>query len=201
MNRRSALSFLALGAAASAGLSGCGFALRQPPKLVFTRVQLTGFAPNSPLAAELARSLENTGVTVVDRIAPPTGGASGVQLKPDPDVVVLKALSDKREQVVATKTSYSQVRELTLRTRFKFQLSRSGGGEIIAPTELLLSRELTYNEADALAKQDETEALHRAMQTDIVQQVMRRLGAVRAEQLVAPVDSVQAPALASSNPR
>ena len=201
MNRRSALSFLALGAAASAGLSGCGFALRQPPKLVFTRVQLTGFAPNSPLAAELARSLENTGVTVVDRIAPPAGGASGVQLKPDPDVVVLKALSDKREQVVATKTSYSQVRELTLRTRFKFQLSRSGGGEIIAPTELLLSRELTYNEADALAKQDETEALHRAMQTDIVQQVIRRLGAVRAEQLVAPVDSVQAPALASSNPR
>jgi len=201
MNRRSALSILALGAASSVGLSGCGFALRQPPKLAFSRIQLTGFAPNSPLAAELARSLENAGVTVVDRVAPASASASGMLLKPDPDVVVLKALSDRREQVASTKTSYSQVRELTLRTRFSFQLSRSGGGEIIAPTELLLSRDLTYNEADALAKQDETAALHKAMQSDIVQQVMRRLAAVRAEQLAVPADAVQAPALASSTPR
>ena len=71
----------------------------------------------------------------------------------------------------------------------------------IAPTELLLSRDLTYNEADALAKQDETAALHKAMQSDIVQQVMRRLAAVRAEQLAVPADAVQAPALASSTPR
>lgn len=189
MNRRQlTLSLLALGAAtATVGLSGCGFQLRQPPKMAFTRIQLTGFAGNSPLAAELARALENAGVTVVDTRATvrPTDAAAS-QAVVDPGLVVLHALSDRREQVVATKTSYSQVRELTLRTRLRFQLKRATGGDIIAPTEVVLSRDLTYNETDALAKQDESEALHKAMQTDIVNQVMRRLASVRTEQLVAP---------------
>ena len=42
----------------------------------------------------------------------------------------------------------------------------------------LLARDLTYNETDALAKQQEADFLYRAMQTDLVDQVMRRLAAV-----------------------
>lgn len=183
-------------------LSGCGFELRHPPQLVFKSIQLSGFAGNSPLAGELARALEDAGVSVVDSTAaaaavarnaaiPASSPASALAsttpfgMAPLSTHVVLHALSDTREQSVASTTAFGQVRDLSLRTRFKFRLARADGSDIIAPTELLLTNDLPYNEKDALAKIDESEALHKAMQTDIVQQVMRRLAVVRPAQLAA----------------
>jgi LPS-assembly lipoprotein len=192
MNRRiltSSLLSLALGATLALPLGGCGFELRHPPQLAFKSIQLVGFAGNSPLASELAKALEDAGVAVVDSTAAAAkqgaiGGASGP--KALASHAVLEALSDSREQVVASTTAFSQVRDLSLRTRFTFRLTRADGSPLIARTELLLANDLTYNEKDALAKMDESEALHRAMQTDIVQQVMRRLAVVRPDQMVAP---------------
>ena len=190
MNRRTfTLSLLTLATSAAVGLSGCGFELRRAPNLAFKSVQLSGFAANSPLAGELAKALEDAGVSVVES----TAAAAAQQNVPaniaasSPRVlsshVVLEALSDSREQAVASITAFSQVRDLSLRTRFKFQLVRADGSQLLAPIELLLTNDLPYNEKDALAKIDESAAMHRAMQTDIVQQVMRRLAVVRPEQL------------------
>ena len=67
---------------------------------------------------------------------------------------------------------------------------------MLTPTKLELANTLTYNEKDALAKTNEFESLHRAMQTDIVNQVIRRLVAIKPAQLVAPV-----PASAPYRPR
>ena len=194
MNRRTfTLSLLALSAGvATGGLAGCGFELRRAPHMSFKSVQLSGFAANSPLAGEIAKALEDAGVSVVESTAmaaaqqnvPAAVAASNPRLLSSH--VVLVALSDTREQVVASITAFSQVRDLSLRTRFKFRLSRADGVNIIAPTELLLTNDLPYDEKDALAKIDESAAIHRAMQTDIVQQVMRRLAVVRPDQLVAP---------------
>ena len=187
MNRRTlTLSLLALGVSASLGLPGCGFALRQQPTMAFKSIQLTGFEANSPFAAELARALEDAGATVVDSTAAAAalgaaGGASGVQALQSH--VVLESLSDKREQAVASSTTFGQVREMSLRTRFQFRLTHADGKVVIPTTELVLSNDLSYNEKDALAKMDESAALHRAMQTDLVEQVMRRLAVLRPEQL------------------
>lgn len=194
MNRRTfTLSLLALSAGVAAtGLAGCGFELRRAPNMSFKSVQLSGFAANSPLAAELAKALEDAGVSVVESSAvaaaqqniPQAVAASNPQVLSSH--VVLEALSDSREQAIASITAFSQVRDLSLRTRFKFRLARADGSDIIVPTELLLTNDLPYNEKDALAKIDESAAMHRAMQTDIVQQVMRRLAVVRPAQLAAP---------------
>ena len=48
MHRRSVLL-------AAAALTGCGFELRREPELPFKTLALTGFAPDSPLAAGLRR--------------------------------------------------------------------------------------------------------------------------------------------------
>lgn len=188
MNRRTfTLSLLTLATSAAVGLSGCGFELRRAPNLAFKSVQLSGFAANSPLASELAKALEDAGVSVVEAAAaaqqnvPPNIAASSPRVLSSH--VVLEALSDTREQAVASITAFSQVRDLSLRTRFRFQLTRADGRQLLAPIELLLTNDLPYNEKDALAKIDESAAMHRAMQTDIVQQVMRRLAVVRPEQL------------------
>jgi len=89
--------------------------------------------------------------------------------------------------VVATTTSYGQIRDMTVRIFLRFAVKRADGTVLLPASDLNLSRDLTYNEKDALAKMDESAALHKAMQTDIVNQVLRRLAAITPEQLVAPV--------------
>ena len=72
------------------------------------------------------------------------------------------------------------VREYRLTQRFTFRLRDAGGQELIAPSQLVLTRDLTYNEANTLAKDYEEQQLYRDMQRDIVQQLIRRLASVKA---------------------
>ena len=66
-----------------------------------------------------------------------------------------------------------------LRTR-KVKRRRSAvGKDLIAESEILQRRSLTYTENAALAKEQEEAFLYRAMQSDIVSQVLRRLASVR----------------------
>jgi LPS-assembly lipoprotein len=145
-------------------LSGCGFQLRGTTELPFSRIALEGFSDRSPLAEELRRTLSQT-VQVVP---------SAAQAQ-----VVLHALSDRRERSVVASTTAAQVRELQLRVRLEFRLTTPGGRELIPATELLLARDMSYSETLALAKEYEEAQLLRAMQSDIVAQLMRRLGHVK----------------------
>ncbi len=177
-----------LGLGASAGLlalGGCGFTLRRGQQMAFRSVQLTGFAPNSSLGTELARALKASGVEVVGSSLEAARAASAAGV-PDSHVV-FEALRDSRDMVVATTTSYGQIRDMTARIFLRFAVKRADGTVLVPASDLNLSRDLTYNEKDALAKMDESAALHKAMQTDIVNQVLRRLAAITPEQLVAPV--------------
>jgi len=151
---------------AAAGLSGCGFELRRAPELRFRSVQLIGFRLRSPLAAELMASINSSQTTlVVETVAQAQ--------------VVLEALSDVREKSVVASTAAGQVRELQLRARLAFRLRTPAGKELIPATEISLKRDLSYTESAALAKAQEEALLYRAMQADIVAQVMRRLAAVQ----------------------
>ena len=162
-SRRNVLS----AAGAALWLSACGFELRRAPDLGFRTVQLKGFAARSPLANELRMNINASRTTLVVDTA---GEAQ----------VVLEALRDTREKSVVASTAAGQVREVQLRSRFNFRLRSAAGKELIAPREILLSRDMSYSETIALAKEQEEGALYRAMQSDIVSQVMRRLAAVTA---------------------
>ena len=179
---------LALAAAGVLGAtSGCGFQLRRGYDMAFQTIQLTGFAGNSPMAAELARALEASGVDVVDSTLAAAQAASSASV-PNSHIV-LEGLLDKRDMVVSTTTGYGQIRDMTARIMLRFQVKRGDGSILLPASDVILAREMTYNEKDALAKQDEAAALHRAMQSDIVNQVMRRLAAVRREQLATPPEA------------
>ncbi len=151
--------------AALALMAGCGFELRRAPALSFRTIQLRGFADQSPLAEQLRAHINASQTTlVVDSIA-----QAGV---------VLQVLADARERSVVASTSAGQVRELQLRSRFVFSLSTQAGRILIPAREIRLSRDMSYSETIALAKEQEEAALFRAMQSDIVSQVMRILSAV-----------------------
>ncbi len=162
MKRRSALA--ALGGIA---LAGCGFELRRAPELRFSSLALAGFKPKSTLADELRRQIGTSTTTIV--------ADSPAQAQ-----VVLEALTDAREKSVVASTAFGQVRELQLRSRFGFRLRTPQGRELIPATEILLSRDMSYSESAALAKEQEEEALYRSMQNDIAAQVLRRLASVPA---------------------
>ena len=187
MQRRHLLTGLSA-TLALATLGGCGFQLRRGQRvMVFQTIQLTGFASTSPLATELARALEANGVHVVDSTLQATQAASVTQVPTGH--LVFEALRDTRDLVVVTKTAYGQVRDMSVRTGVRFRILRGDGSELLGPTDTFLARDLSYNERDALAKQDEAAALQRSMQTDIVDQVLRRLAMIRSEQLAAPQTS------------
>ena len=144
-------------------LAGCGFALRQPARLSFRSIALLGFARRSPLEAELRRQLLKQ-VLVLET--------------PDKAEVVLQALDDVREKSVVGSTAAAQVRELQLRLKFSFRARTPGGRELIPRAELLVSRDLSYSETAALAKEQEEAELFREMQLDVIEQALRRLAAV-----------------------
>jgi LPS-assembly lipoprotein len=164
MKRRLVLSLVV----SSTALAGCGFQLRQPPVFAFRSIYITA-APNSTLGNELKRTIAaSDGLTVITD----PSGLTNAQ-------VVLDVLTDQREKVVVGLTASGQVREFQLRTRLKFKLRTPQGKELIPESEILQQRDISFNESAVLAKEQEENLLYRDMQTDIVQQLMRRLAALK----------------------
>lgn len=162
MDRRRILSLLVVPAAATA-VAGCGFQLRQAPSFAFSSIHI---ASGSALANELRRSMGASGAVQVLQ--------SAAQAQ-----VVLELPSELREKVVVGMTATGQVREFQLRTRLRFRLRTPGGKELIPDTELAQQRDISFNESAVLSKEAEENLLYRDMQTDLVQQLMRRLAAVK----------------------
>ena len=155
--------------AAPLALSACGFKLRGAPDFAFNTIYVNA-AANSALGNELKRSIGSNGnVRVID------GDATQI----DKAQVVLDVLADQREKAVVGLNASGQVREFQLRTRFKFKLRTPQGKELIPETELLQQRDISFNESAVLAKETEENLLYRNMQSDLVQQLMRRLAAVK----------------------
>jgi LPS-assembly lipoprotein len=177
MKRR---NFLPLGGVAL--LAGCGFQLRQAPDFAFQSVLVNAPAA-SPLANELRRVLASSGKVQVLAAEPPVPAASAASAPVAPPVpagrVVLDLLQELREKAVVGINATGQVREFQLRSRIRFKLRTPQGRDLIPETELLQQRDISFNEAAVLAKESEEALLYRDMQTDLVQQLMRRLAAVK----------------------
>jgi LPS-assembly lipoprotein len=154
------------GLAGVALLSGCGFALRSSQNFAFETVAVTP-EKGAGVASELARYLGER----VRSLAP---GADGVA----PEAVI-DILREVREKTVVGVNASGQVREFQLSLRVRFRLRTPAGVELIAPTDVLLQRAMSFSETAALAKEAEEVLLYRDMQTDAVQQLVRRLAAVK----------------------
>jgi LPS-assembly lipoprotein len=158
----------AVGALSVAALTGCGFKLRGAQSYAFNNLYING-SDTSLLLGELRRGLESGGDLRVI--------TDNRQL--DAAQVILDVLTDQREKTVVGQTASGQVREFQLRLRFKFKLRGKDGKELIPETEILQQREISFNESAVLSKEAEEGLLYRNMQSDIVQQTLRRLASVR----------------------
>jgi LPS-assembly lipoprotein len=164
--KRSAIYALTLTIALA--LSACGFQLRGSNgqnALPFKTIYL-GFPENSPVGTELRRYIRATGDTAV--VTDPKAAQATLEL-----------LSESREKSILTLNTQGRPREYTLLYKVRFRVKDGQEKELMAPTEITLKRDITFNESQALAKEKEEEMLYRDMQSDLVQQILRRLAALR----------------------
>jgi len=147
-------------------LQGCGFALRGAPNYVFDTVAVTP-ERSGGVAAELARLLGSR----VRPVVTPEGGTP-------PDAIV-EVLNESRQKVVVGVNAAGLVREFELRLAVRFLVRTPKGAVLIEPTDIRLERNVSFNEATVLSKETEEVMLNRDMQTDAVQQIVRRLAAIK----------------------
>ena len=146
-------------------LAGCGFQLRGTASLPFDTLYM---APTtSPgVALDLKRNIQSgTKTTLVD--------------DPKRADALLELTQEAREKVILSLAGTGRVREYQLRYRVAFRVHDGKGGEFIPPSTVLLTRDVTYNDSDVLAKEAEEVLVYRDMQFDMVQQLMRRLAAAQ----------------------
>jgi LPS-assembly lipoprotein len=145
-------------------LAGCGFHLRGTVELPFETLYIPG---TNSLAVELRRNVNAASKTrLVD--------------SPKNAQAVFGFTEEARDKVILTFTSAGKVNEYRLRYRVGFRVTDPNGTQVFLPTsEILLTRDMSFSDAQVIAKENEEALLYRDMQTDMVQQIMRRLVAAR----------------------
>lgn len=148
-----------------AALAGCGFQLRGSTQIPFTSMYL-GVGESSGLGNELRRNLRSaSNTTVVD--------------DPKQAQARFELMSETREKEVLSINSAGRAREYTLRYSIKYRVHDGKGRDFIEPSTLTLKRDVSFNEDATLAKESEESLLFRDMQSDMVQQILRRLSLIR----------------------
>ena len=151
--------------AAAALACGCGFQLRGSTGLPF-KTMYASFPPTSAIGPDFRRMVRISGETeLVER--------------PEQAEVRFEVQGEVREKEIVGFSSTGRPREYQLRLRVTFRLLDAKGLELIPNTVLLLRREITTTDTQVVAKEQEEALLYREMQADMVQQLLRRLSAVK----------------------
>ena len=167
-------------------LSACGFQLRGSGgqyTLPFDKIYI-GLPVSSPLAIDLKRNIRSNGATL---IAPDAASADGI-------VDVLTDPEKTRGKTILSLNANGRVSQYQLSYSIVFKVRDNQGHELLAPTTITLTRPLDFNDAQRLAKETEEALLYRDMEKDLVQQMVRRMGALKPVIVATPAASPAAPA-------
>jgi len=151
--------------AAALLLASCGFQLRGAATLPFDSLYVQA-APTSPFAIQVKRAVQS-------------GSSTKLTDRPEQAAVVLQILNELQEKEILSLGSGGRVREFQLRYRVQYRLTDQKNREHIPATEIVLRRDYSFNDNDALSKESEEALLYRDMRTDAVQQLVRRLQAAK----------------------
>jgi LPS-assembly lipoprotein len=146
-------------------VAACGFHLRGDVAYAFPTISVTSPAPQ-PIVTELKRYLDSSSTTkLVDNAKDAA--------------VTLEIVSVVDDKGVLSLSSGGRVREYALSKRVSFNLKDKEGRDWIPAGEIVIRRSYTFNESEVLARESEETRALKEMQTDAVQQIMRRLQSAR----------------------
>jgi LPS-assembly lipoprotein len=146
-------------------LAGCGFQLRGQANYPFQTIYASATGGPS-FTSELRRALAASGsATVAD--------------EPTKAQVVLDIVLVANDKAVLSLSSGGRAREFALSKRVQFALRDKEGNEWMPPAEIVILRTFTYDDSERLAREIQEQRLDREMQTDAIQQIVRRLQTAR----------------------
>ncbi|MFZ2235977.1 MAG: LPS assembly lipoprotein LptE [Dokdonella sp.] len=149
-----------------AALCACGFQLRKeavlPPGMGTVFVQ--GADSFSPLGRDLAAALERAGSTVVEK------AGNGV--------AIMNITANKLATDVLSVGGNARANEYSMRYHVEFNVTDNTGKAILGKQVIELSREYTFDAAQARAVAAEEDLLSQELQREMVQSIMRRLDAL-----------------------
>ena len=145
-------------------LAACGFQLRGEYNVPFASVFVS--APGtSQIANKLKRELADSPTKL--SIAAKDAEAQ------------LNITQEKRDRIILSLSGAGRVREYQLKLTVQYQLVDSKGAVAIPTSEIQLQRILTYDDSQVIAKQQEEALLFQDMERDAMQQILRRMTAIK----------------------
>ncbi len=141
-------------------LSACGFQLRGSYSLPYESIYV-GVPDVSVIGAGLKRQIRASGTRLADSAQ-------------DAQATFLQT-AEAKEPIILSLSGAGRVREKRLRYRYGYRVVDDKGRDLIAPGVIELNRDISYADSDVLAKTQEEDLLWRDMESDLVQQLMRRL--------------------------
>lgn len=145
-------------------LSACGFQLRGSYSLPWETLAIAGVPENNELYFQIKRSIEASSQS---KVVADTKQAEAT----------LVILQNQQHKAILSLSAKGLVREFQLTRVLMYRLTDAAGKELVPPAQIVLQRELTFDDERIFAKEAEEAMIWREMQQDLVQQLLRRLAA------------------------
>jgi len=151
-------------------LAACGFHLRGQSEfaLPFQKLYVQSASDYAPFITELKSAIEANGVQITDT-------SEQAQL-------TLQIVSEIADKQILSLSGAGRVIEYRLQYRISLRAYDQNQQEWLAPQEITLRRDYSYDDSQVLAKEQEEALLYQNMRGDAVQQVLRRLNHAHAPQ-------------------
>jgi len=151
----------------AAVLTGCGFHLRGT---------LSGNLPYKTMYISLPETAE---VNVwLQRYIRASGSTEIVDDAKTADAI-FQQVADSRQKTILSVNAQGRVRGYRLQLNYTFRVVNTKGQVLVRDNEVSLSRDITYDDSNVLAKDLEEGLLWRDMNNDLVNQIMRRLSIIK----------------------
>ncbi len=147
------------------GTASCGFQLRGDPVTGIRTLNVSG-PGTAGVATDIRRALASGPTRVV-----PTLKDAEAQLR---------IIAEERDKQVYTITGTGRVYEFELRLTVSYEMTVPGREvPVIAPTQAVSRRIITYSEAAPIAKEAEEQLLFKDMQMELATRILRQVAIAR----------------------
>lgn len=146
-------------------LSACGFHLRGSYTLPWDTLYL-GLPENNEMHAQMKRGIEASTPTRI------LNDANQAQAS-------LVILGNTQSKSILSLSGTGLVREFQLTRVFAYKIQDAAGKELVPANQIILQRDMTFDDAHLFAKEAEETMIWKEMQNDLVQQLLRRLAAIK----------------------
>ena len=146
-------------------LTACGFPLRGAYPLPFDSIYIA-LPETGEMHAQLKRSIM-------------AGSAVQVVGERKDGQVMLQVLGDQQAKNILSLSAAGRAREYQLVRTLSFRVVDPKGHEWVAPSRIVVRRDISFNDDLVLSKESEEALLWRDIQNDLMQQILRRLSAAK----------------------